>query len=87
MNAPDKTKKELLDLKSKNVRLECINLKIPGNKAPQQISDTDKLQLQSFIQTAPSVIFYLDRKYRILAINSEAEQINGFKRENILDIH
>jgi PAS domain S-box-containing protein len=85
MNAPDKTKKELLDLKSKNARLECINLKIPGNMSPQQISGADKSQPQSFIQTAPSVILYLDRKYRILAINSEAEQINGFKREDILD--
>ena len=89
MNAPDKTKKELLEdnriVKSKNARLEYINLKIPGNKASQQISDIKTSQLQCFIQTAPSVVFYLDLKYRILAINSEAEQINGFKREDILD--
>jgi PAS domain S-box-containing protein len=88
MSEPDLTKRQQLEeikiLRPKSSKLEYVNLELSGNDENKQISHTTKSRLQFLIQTAPSVIFYLDRKYRILELNTEAEQINFFKCKDIL---
>ncbi len=88
MNAWDQTKGQLLEeiriLRSRNAKLERINHEMSGPRDAQLRPHTDRAQFQSFVQTAPSVVLCLDREYRILEFNPEAERLYGRKRADVL---
>ena len=88
MKALDKTKRQLLEeirvLRSRNAKLERISCEMPGRGDAPLKPHLNQTRFQSLLQTAPSVILYLDREYRILEFNAEAEQIFGSRREDVL---